>query len=87
MIFCPFLRDNQTDWGGVTYGYPWDGDVHSLYYRSDLYADADMQAKFEDEYGYALEVPTDWATFADQSKFFTGDWGDGTTALRYNHAP
>ncbi len=70
-------RENQLEWDGVTYGYPWDGDVHSLYYRTDLYQDADLQAQFEDTYGYALDVPKNWAEFADQSEFFTGEWADG----------
>jgi len=88
----PVFRINQTDWGGVTYGYPWDGDVHSLYYRTDLIEDSNKQEAFKSEFGYNLSAPTNWDQFFDQAKFFTGDWGDGrqhygTTMLlmRKNH--
>lgn len=73
----PLYRERQTDWGGTTYGYPWDGDVHSLYYRKDLIANPDNQAKFKAKYGYDLAAPKTWQQYKDIAEFFTGDWGDG----------
>ncbi len=73
----PAIRNNQTDWGGVTYGYPWDGDIHSLYYRADMIADPDNQAKFKEKYGYDLAAPETWDQFKDVSEFFTGVGTDG----------
>ena len=85
-------RDNQLEWNGTVYGYPWDGDVHSLYYRTDLFTDADLQAQFEETYGYALDVPMNWNEFEDISEFFTGKWEDGNNhygstmlLMRKNH--
>ncbi len=71
------MYQQQTDWGGVSYGYPWDGDIHSLYYRKDLLADPAHQAAFEEAYGYPLAVPTTWEQYHDIAEHFTGDWGDG----------
>lgn len=71
------LYQKQTDWGGTTYGYPWDGDVHSMYYRKDLIADPNNQTKFKAKYGYDLQVPKTWQQYKDVAEFFTGDWGDG----------
>lgn len=45
-------------------------DVSALYYQKDIYDDADNQAAFEAEYGYALAVPETWDQVADQAKFF-----------------
>lgn len=73
----PVFREEQSDWGGVTYGYPWDGDVHSLFFRQDLIDDPANQAKFKEKYGYDLVAPQSWDQFRDVSEFFTGDWGDG----------
>jgi multiple sugar transport system substrate-binding protein len=73
----PVFRNNQTDWGGVTYGYPWDGDVHSMYYNKEIFENPDNKARFKAEYGYELAAPRTWDEFKDQAVFFTGDWGDG----------
>lgn len=67
------LYQQQTDWGGETYGYPWDGDIHSMYYRQDLLDDPEHQAAFEEQFGYALDVPTTWQEFQDTATYFTGD--------------
>ena len=57
------LYKEQTQWGGETYGYPWDGDILSMYYRKDLITDPEHQAAFEGEYGYPLDVPTTWQQY------------------------
>ncbi len=71
------LYQRQTEWAGETFAYPWDGDNHMMFYRKDLLADPDMQAAFEEEFGYELSVPRTWEQYNDVAEFFTGDWGDG----------
>ena len=38
---------------------PRHADISALYYRTDLFGDADLQAAFEEQYGYPLAVPDD----------------------------
>jgi multiple sugar transport system substrate-binding protein len=45
-------------------------DVSALYYRKDLYEDAEKAAAFETEYGYPLAPPETWDQVSDQAKFF-----------------
>lgn len=71
------LYQQQAEWGGATYGYPWDGDIHSMYYRQDLINDPDNKAQFEEQFGYELRAPATWQEYQDVAEFFTGDWGDG----------
>lgn len=71
------LYQQQAEWGGVTYGYPWDGDIHSMYYRQDLINDEDNKAAFQEQFGYELHAPQTWQEYQDVAEFFTGDWGDG----------
>lgn len=66
------LYRQQTEWGGVTYGYPWDGDFHSLYFRKDLLIDPQNQADFKAKYGYELMAPRTWAEYQNVAEFFTG---------------
>ena len=67
------LYQQQTEWAGVTYGYPWDGDFHSMYYRKDLIGDSDNQAAFKEKYGYDLRAPQTWDEYRDVAEFFTED--------------
>ncbi len=68
---APVYRDNQMSYNGEIYGFPDDGDVLLLYYRTDLFSDPDHQAAFEEAYGYPLAPPADWDQFYDISKYFT----------------
>ena len=45
----------------------------------ELFENEENKAKFKEEFGYDLEVPTTWAKYIDAAKFFNGwDWdGDG----------
>lgn len=53
-----------------------------LFYRTDLFEDAQNMADFEAEYGYALAAPTTWEEYRDVAEFFTRDTdGDGTVDL------
>jgi multiple sugar transport system substrate-binding protein len=75
----PIYRNTVLSWNGVAYGLPYDGDCINLYYRKDLFANADNQARFKKKYGYDLAPPATWKQYRDIAQFFTGwDWnGDG----------
>lgn len=45
-------------------------DVSALYYKKDIYDDAERAAAFETEYGYPLAVPQTWDELRDQAVFF-----------------
>jgi multiple sugar transport system substrate-binding protein len=66
-------------WGGRIHGIPLDGDVHTLYYRRDALENDEYRARFEEAYGYPLDVPSSWDQYRDVAEFFHGwDWdGDG----------
>jgi multiple sugar transport system substrate-binding protein len=83
------LYQQQAEWGGVTYGYPWDGDFHSMYFRKDLIEDPDNQAAFKKKYGYDLRAPKTWDEYHDVAAFFTEDldeltYGDVELIMRKN---
>lgn len=75
----PIYRESVLKWSGGYYALPYDGDTVTLYYRKDLFEDADNRARFEAQFGYPLEPPTTWDRFRDAGRFFNGwDWdGDG----------
>jgi multiple sugar transport system substrate-binding protein len=52
---------------------PRHADISALYYRTDLYGDADLQAKFEEQYGYPLAVPETLDQMYDHAEFFVGE--------------
>ena len=64
------LYQQQTEWGGKTYGYPWDGDFHSMYYRKDIIGNKEYQNEFKKKYGYNLSAPKTWDEYYDIAKFF-----------------
>lgn len=57
------------------YALPIDGDRLELYYRKDLFSNADEMAAFEAEYGYPLAAPETWDQYLDVAKFFKRDAG------------
>ncbi|MBU0622233.1 MAG: extracellular solute-binding protein [Gammaproteobacteria bacterium] len=75
----PIYRNTVLSWNKVAYGLPYDGDCINLYYRKDLFANTEYQARFRKRYGYDLAPPATWKEFRDIAEFFTGwDWsGDG----------
>ena len=68
---APTYRDNQMMVDGKIYGFPDDGDVFVMYYRKDLFADPDVQAKFKEKTGKDLAVPTTWAQFDETGAALT----------------
>jgi multiple sugar transport system substrate-binding protein len=55
---------------GKTYGFPDDGDVLIMYYRTDLFEDPKNQEEFKAKYGYDLAPAKDWDQFYDIGAFF-----------------
>ena len=74
MDIAPFYREAWNKYKGTTYAFADDGDVLLLYYRKDLFEDANNQKMFKDAYGYDLAPPADWAQFDDIAKFFTDNY-------------
>jgi multiple sugar transport system substrate-binding protein len=77
--FMPAMHQLYT-WGGKLYGVLFDADAQTLYYRKDVFANADNQSKFKAKYDYDLPAPpTTMQQMHDAADFFTGwDWnGDG----------
>ena len=54
---APVYRDNQMTVDGKIYGFPDDGDVFVLYYRTDVLGDPKIQAAYKAKYGADLPVP------------------------------
>ncbi len=72
--YYPSYRNAMT-WAGKTQGLVYDGNVHNMFYRRDLFENADHKKKFADAHGYELEVPKTWEKFFDVAKFFRSfDW-------------
>jgi len=67
--YYPTYR-NAMSWEGKTRGLVYDGNVHNLFYRRDLFEIPDHKKKFADQFGYELTVPATWEKFADTAKFF-----------------
>ena len=73
---APVYRDNQMTVDGKIYGFPDDGDVFLMYYRTDILGDPEIQAAFKDEHGYDLPVPPrTWKEFGDVGSFITSHTG------------
>lgn len=72
--YTPVFRNAMT-WQGKTAALVYDGNVHNLFYRRDLFENADHKKKFADKYGYELAVPDTWEHLYDVGKFFNSfDW-------------
>lgn len=72
--YYPTYRDTMS-WGGVTSGIVYDGNVHNLFYRRDVFENADVMKRFADAHGRPLAVPRTWDDFHEVGKFFNGfDW-------------
>lgn len=69
---APVYRDNQMTVDGKIYGFPDDGDVFLMYYRTDVLGDPEIQAAFKAKHGYDLPVPPrTWKEFDDVGSFIS----------------
>ncbi len=66
-------------WGGKMLQYTMDGDRHYLKYRTDVFANPEMQALFKEKTGRDLTVPATWEEYNEVAAVFNNtDWdGDG----------
>src|SRR5579859_7220967 len=65
------MRLLQTDSHGRIYGLAYHDGPEVLMYRTDLFGDADEQARFARRYGRPLQPPRTWAEFLDVATHFT----------------
>jgi multiple sugar transport system substrate-binding protein len=72
--YYPIFRKAMS-FDGKYYGLAYDGNAHNLFYRRDLFDNADNKKKFSDQHGYELSPPDNWQQFYDVAKFFNSfDW-------------
>jgi multiple sugar transport system substrate-binding protein len=67
----PELWTASSVWREKTYGMPSNSAVMMMFYRKDLFENADEQAAFKAKYGYDLAAPETWAQYRDAAEFFT----------------
>ena len=70
--FSPAIIDAATIDGKLQL-IPRHADISAMHYRTDLFGDADLQAKFESAYGYPLAPPTTLDEMFDMAEFFVGE--------------
>lgn len=68
-----------SQWNGRMLQYTMDGDRHYLKYRSDVFANPEMQGLFREKTGRDLTVPATWEEYNEVAAVFNNmDWdGDG----------
>ncbi len=74
-IFPPFL-ELYCKWGGNLFALPYDGDVHSYYYRKDIFNHPDEQAAFKQKYNKDLKPAETWDDYLQIAEFFTRKKGE-----------
>ncbi len=85
---APVYRDNQMTVDGKIYGFPDDGDVFLLYYRTDIFNDEANKTAFKEKFGYDLAPPQTWAQFAEIGQFLTDKYApDMYGAAFFRDAP
>ncbi|MGF7163001.1 multiple sugar transport system substrate-binding protein [Rhodoligotrophos appendicifer] len=72
---APAFRDSWMTYQGKIYGLPDDGDVHLLYYRTDLFGDAANKEAYKAKYNADLAPPKTWEEFNNICEFFTEKLG------------
>jgi multiple sugar transport system substrate-binding protein len=68
-LFDALVAESQIE--GHHVGMPIWTNSEIVFYRTDLFENADEMSAFEAEYGYPLAAPTDWQQFQDIATFFT----------------
>lgn len=65
--FIDYFKDPET---GDLFGVPMEAFIKVYLYRTDLFEDPDIQAAFEEQYGYQLAPATTHQEYADIAQFF-----------------
>ena len=68
-VFSPAIMEAATIDGALQL-IPRHADISAMHYRTDLFGDADLQAKFEAEYGYPLALPETIEQMQQMAEFF-----------------
>ena len=71
-VFSPAIIESATIDGALQL-IPRHADISGLHYRTDLFGDEDLQAKFKDAYGYDLAPPTTLDQMYQMAEFFVGE--------------
>jgi multiple sugar transport system substrate-binding protein len=69
--FTSFIDDFKDAETGDLFGVPMEAFLKIYLYRMDLFNDPDIQAAFEEQYGYPLAVATTHEQYTDIAEFFT----------------
>jgi multiple sugar transport system substrate-binding protein len=69
---APFFREFSAQYAGKIYTIPFDGDFQMVYYRRDLWANAQYKTDFQAKYNYPLRPPRTWKEYRDMAEFFNG---------------
>jgi multiple sugar transport system substrate-binding protein len=82
----PVYRDALMVWNGKTLSQTIDGDVHTYYYRTDLFNDPKEQEAFKAKYGRDLAPPETWDDYLQVAEFFqrpdSNLWGSAAAYRR-----
>jgi multiple sugar transport system substrate-binding protein len=70
------MWDSSAEWKGKHYGFTSNTSIHMLFYRKDLFENAEEKAAFQEKYGYELKVPETWDQYRDIAEFFTREEGE-----------
>ena len=73
-------------WNGQMIQYPMDGDRHYLKFRTDVFDNADVQAKYLADTGNELTVPATWEEYNQVAAYFNASDWDGDGELNYGSA-
>ena len=65
------LYQTGDSFDGEVYGYQTDGDAYVMFYNRDLLQDEDEQKRFEDSFGFPLDVPKTWSQLPGATLPFT----------------
>jgi multiple sugar transport system substrate-binding protein len=67
--FINYFKDPNVN--NDVFGVPMEAFIKLYLYRKDLFEDPDIQAQFQDGYGYALAPATNFDQYRDIAEFFT----------------
>jgi multiple sugar transport system substrate-binding protein len=77
-------------WKGQRYGFFDDGDMFSVYYRTDIFSDPKLMKAYRAKYKRPLRVPRTWQEYAQVAHFITDALAPkvyGTGAFRKLNGP
>lgn len=76
----PLFRNMFMKYDGHDYGMIYDGDVHLLFYRKDIFEK--YNEEYKEKFGVELKAPSTWEEYDQIAKFLTRDFdGDGKIDL------